>query len=163
MIYTQISLTDIPNGEGMDISLFVQDYPRNYKGRFCGGKQWTSDEFDKFIALAGRPFVRRISILGGEPLCSQNCSSVFFLCKKLKDKYSNKPIWIYSGYTYEELQDSRSQFKPLFFADVLVDGRYEDDKRDLTLAFRGSKNQRIIDLKKTFSQGQVVLYNPNIL
>lgn len=166
MRYAQIRSTDISNGEGIGVSLFVQGCPFHCKGcfnpetwDFNGGKLWTPDKQNKFIALAGQPFVKRISILGGEPLCSKNCYEIFLLCEKLKEKYHNKKIWIYSGYTYEELyNNSREQFKPLLFADILVDGRYKENERVLSLPFRGSRNQRIIDVKKSIKQGKVVLY-----
>lgn len=165
MRYAQIRTMDISNGKGIGVSLFVQGCPFHCKGcfnpetwNFNGGEQWTPDKQDEFMVLAGKPFVKRISILGGEPLCSQNCYEIFRLCMELKHKYSDKQIWIYSGYTYEELLNSRERFKPLLCADILVDGRYEENERDLSLAFRGSRNQRVIDVQESIKQGKVVLY-----
>ena len=170
MRYAQIRNMDISNGEGIGVALFVQGCDMTPHCKNCfnpdtwsfeDGEKWTVDKFNEFITLAGQSFIKRISILGGEPLCSQNCYEVFKLCKELKNKYFNKQIWIYSGYTYEELYNSRERFKPLLYSDVLVDGRYDENKKDLSLAFRGSTNQRIIDVQKTLKRNEIVLYEVN--
>ena len=93
--------------------------------------------------------IDRVSILGGEPLAEENYSDVLNLCKKIK-----KPIWLYSGFTFEEIKDKEI----LNYVDILVDGRYVDELRNLNLAFRGSSNQRIIDVKASLDSGKVVLY-----
>lgn len=179
MRYAQIRSTDISNGEGIGVSLFVQGCPFHCKGcfnsetwDFNGGEQWTTDKFNEFITLAGQPFVKRISILGGEPLCGNNLSEVFSLVKEIRSTFPQKNIWLYTGYTWEGIMCSvvTTDFNPerdlvidmrkqvIHNIDILVDGRYEENERDLSLAFRGSRNQRIIDVQASLKQGKVVLY-----
>ena len=179
MRYAQIRSTDISNGEGIGVSLFVQGCPFHCKGcfnsetwDFNGGEQWTTDKLNKFILLAGQPFVKRISILGGEPLCRENLSEVLSLVKEIRSAFPQKNIWLYTGFTWEgiihpAITDDFNPERDLTMVlrkqvvhniDILVDGRYEENERDLSLAFRGSRNQRIIDVQKSIKQGKVVLY-----
>lgn len=166
MRYAQIRSMDISNGENIGVALFVQGCHFHCKNcfnpetwDFNGGKEWTSKIEDEFFKLIDRPYIKRISILGGEPLCRQNCYTTWNLCKTIKQRFPNKKIWIYSGYTYEELLQSREQSKALLFADVLIDGCYIDTQRDITLKWRGSSNQRVIDLKATMASGKIVLWD----
>lgn len=165
MNYASIRNLDVSNGEGVGISLFVQGCALHCKNcfnpntwDFNGGKKWTKEIEDMFVELANKPYIKRISILGGEPLSGSNKYPIFLLCQRLKNLYPNKKIWLYSGYTYEQICQSRESLKVLTCVDVLVDGPYIDEQRDITLAFRGSKNQRIINVQKTLQQGEIVLY-----
>lgn len=179
MRYAQIRSTDISNGEGIGVSLFVQGCPFHCKGcfnsetwDFNGGEQWTTDKLNKFILLAGQPFVKRISILGGEPLCRENLSEVLSLVKEIRSAFPQKNIWLYTGFTWEgiihpAITDDFNPERDLTMVlrkqvvhniDILVDGRYEENERDLSLAFRGSRNQRVIDVQASLKQGKVVLY-----
>ena len=162
MRYAQIRNMDISNGEHIGVSLFVQGCRFCCKGcfnketwDFNGGKEWTQEVEDKFFDLINRPYIKRVSILGGEPLADGNKLVVLDLIKKIKDKYPNKSIWLYTGYTFEEI----SSLNNLRYIDVLVDGRYIEEQKDLTLKFRGSKNQRLIDIQKTLKENKIVLYN----
>ena len=162
MRYAQIRNMDISNGEHIGVSLFVQGCRFCCKGcfnketwDFNGGKEWTQEVEDKFFDLINRPYIKRVSILGGEPLADGNKLVVLDLIKKIKDKYPNKSIWLYTGYTLEEI----SSLNNLRYIDVLVDGRYIEEQKDLTLKFRGSKNQRLIDIQKTLKENKIVLYN----
>ena len=166
MRYASIRSLDVTNGEGVGVSLFTQGC--HFKCKNCfnpktwdfnGGKEWTEDVEEQFLELINKPHIKRVSILGGEPLANENQYDIFLLCSKINNKFPNKKIWIYSGYTYEEIMQSRERSKPLLCADVLVDGRYIEEQRDITLQFRGSRNQRLIDVKKTLEQNQIVLYN----
>ena len=121
---------------------------------FDSGKKWTSEIEEQFIELTNRSYINRISFLGGEPLADQNIESVSSIISKL-DK--TKKIWIYTGYTWEELVE-RDKVKYISTADVLVDGRYIDELKDFRLRFKGSSNQRIIDVKKSLTREEVVLY-----
>lgn len=157
---------DITNGEGIGVSLFVQGCPFHCLNCFNPdtwdgnkGRNWTEDTENGFIELAKRPYIKRISILGGEPLWNPNQYEIFLLCKKIKTVFPNKKIWLYSGYTYEQIIQSREKRKVLYYIDVLVDGQYIDSQRDVTLAFRGSRNQRLIDVKKTLENNKIVLLN----
>ena len=163
MRFAQIRSMDISNGEGVGVSLFVQGCPFHCKNcfnsdtwDFNGGKEWTEKTKDKFMKLINRPYIKRVSILGGEPLANKNYLTVRYLLKEIKNKFPEKQIWLYSGYTLEHF--SREQLRTIIYADVLVDGEYIDEQRDITLKWRGSKNQRVIDVQQTLKQGKVVLY-----
>lgn len=163
MNYAQIRSMDISNGEGIGVSIFVQGCPIHCNGcfnsetwDFNGGKKWTEEKKNKLLELLDRPYISRCSILGGEPLAKQNAQDVFKLCKEIKDKFPEKKIWLYSGYQYESL--SREQFKVSLLADVLVDGRYDETLKNPSLKFRGSSNQRVINIPETLKQNKVILY-----
>lgn len=160
--YAGIDTYDINNGKGFGVTLFVQGCPHHCKGchnpqtwDFNDGHVFTTEILDKLLDIASSDNIVRLTISGGEPfenitLCEQ-VVSIF------KEKYPNKAIWVYSGYTYEELKTHYDAHYLLDLCDVLVDGPYIQEKRDLSLAFRGSSNQRIIDLNKTREQNQVIL------
>lgn len=157
MNFASIRNFDVSNGLGIGIALYVQGCHFHCKNcfnqitwDFNGGKEWTSNIENKFIELANNKYVDRVSILGGEPLTPENYDTVLSLCKKL-----SKKIWVYTGYTYETLCDREI----LNYIDILVDGKYVDELRDLNLAFRGSSNQRIIDVKASLDNNKVVLLN----
>lgn len=166
MRYSQIRSMDISNGEGVGISLFVQGCDKiphcfncfnSETWDFNGGKEWTDDIEKRFMDLINRPYIQRVSILGGEPLSYKNCYQVFLLCQKIKNQFPNKKIWIYSGYSFENF--SHEQLKAVLFADILVDGEYIDELKNPRLYFRGSSNQRVIDVQKTLVQNKIVLYH----
>lgn len=140
---------DISNWNGIGISLFVQGCHFHCKDcfnedtwPFTGGKEWTVETKNTFLSLADKPYIKRISILGGEPLNDENLADVVDLMKSAKKMYPDKIITIHTGYTYEELvdRDVKDVFK---YADVLVTGRFVAALKDITLRFRGSSNQRI--------------------
>lgn len=185
MRYNQIRETDIANGEGIGISLFVQGCYFQCKNcfnpetwDFNGGKEWTPEIKKKFLELADRPYIKRISLLGGECLADQNLDDVFSLVKEIKTKFPDKTIWLYTGYDFNKLMhwtqeqyeiDVHNNFRLtnseylrqeiVSMCNVIVDGRYEDDKKDLSLKFRGSSNQRLIAVKESLEKGEVVLWN----
>ncbi len=156
MRYAEIRSMDISNGEGVGISLFVQGCPIHCKNcfnketwDFNGGYEWNQESKEKLFTLLNREYIKRISILGGEPLCKENCEDVLRLVKEIKSKHPKKKIWIYSGYTFEELSKrTDSVAEILNLIDCLVDSPYIDEQKDLSLSFRGSSNQRIINMKK---------------
>ena len=146
MRYASLRSMDISDGEGVGISLFVQGCHFHCKNcfnqktwDFNGGEEFTEDIKEKMFQLLDKPYMVRISILGGEPLSPPNRQEVRNLCKEIKQKYPQKILWLYTGYKKEDLCDTDI----LDYVDVLVDGQYEDDKRNLKLKFRGSTNQRI--------------------
>lgn len=156
MRYAEIRSMDISNGEGVGISLFVQGCPIHCKNcfnketwDFRGGHEWNQESKEKLFALLNRDYIKRISILGGEPLCEENCKDVCLLVKEIKIRQPKKKIWIYSGYTFEELKNRSDEVKEILcLIDCLVDSPYIDEERDLSLSFRGSSNQRIIKMNK---------------
>lgn len=180
MRYAQITPFEVCNGKGAGVSLFVQGCHFHCKGcfntdswDFCGGKEWTKEIEDKFFELVGRPYIKRISILGGEPLVDENVIGVFNLVKKLKVKFPDKSIWLYTGYKWESILHPvvTDDFNPerdiiidhrrnvVEMCDVVIDGRFIESLRDLTLKFRGSSNQRVIDVKESLRKNEIVLYN----
>lgn len=168
MRYADIYDCDISNGNSVGICLFVQGCHFHCQGcfnsetwDFNGGKEWTLETEDRFIELAKRDYIKRISILGGEPLAPENVHDVLNLIGRIRQELPEKQIWVYTGYTVDELWDDETARQVFGYIDVLVDGRFEFDQKDLTLAFRGSKNQRLIDVRKTLERGSIVLYEQN--
>lgn len=173
MRYASIRTMDISNGENLGVSLFVQgcDFHclncfNSDTWDFKGGKKWDLDIENKFIELANKPHIKRISILGGEPLADLNISTIFNLVKKLKETYPDKKIWLYTGYTIESIiHDSIAKPKSkrcklrreiLNYCDIVVDGPYIDSKKDSKLKWKGSSNQRVIDMNKTLDTMSVI-------
>lgn len=144
MRYAQIRDMDIVNGEGIAVSLFVQGCPNHCKGcfnqetwDFNGGKEWTKEVEDEFIKLCKRDYVSCVSLLGGEPLAQND---MLDLLKRIKVEV-NKPIYVWTGYTAEFATKYKSL--ELSYIDYLIDGKFEEDKKDVRLRLRGSSNQRI--------------------
>lgn len=166
--YARIIKDDFANGPGIRISIFFTGCRHHCENCFnqelwdfkCG-KKFTDNTINTLIKLLEPDYIKGLSILGGEPF--QNMVALESLVTAIKNKYPNKDIWVWTGYTFDELYSDNSYLRSQSFQkilnniDVLVDGRYEDDKCDLTLKFRGSSNQRIIDIKKTLTSGDVVL------
>lgn len=181
MRFASMRNLDISNGEGVGVSLFVQGCDRHCFNcfnpdtwDFNGGKEWTEETKNKFIKLIDRPYINRISVLGGEPLAEQNLDEVLSLIKEIRISFPDKTIWLYTGYDFNLLNSKYNKYKYTPFAanadewltrweiisnvDVLVDGEYIDEQKDLSLRFKGSKNQRVIDVKQSLAQNKVVLY-----
>lgn len=157
MRYASIRDMDISNGNGIGVALFTQGCHFHCKNCFNkstwdfeGGKEFTKETCDKFMKLVNRPFIKRVSILGGEPLAKENVDDVCNVLKQIKDKQ----IWVYTGYTFETVKN----YDIMKYIDYLVDGQYVDELRDLRLKFRGSSNQRIVDVQKSLKENKVVLY-----
>ena len=178
MRYSSIRNLDISNGEGVGVSLFVQGCPFHCFGcfnsdtwDFNGGKEWTEKTKDKFMKLINRPYIKRISFLGGECLAEQNLDEILSLIKQIRISYPEKTIWLYTGYELSEIIKQEQyekvsgipdvwskRWEIIKQCDVLVDGEYIDEQKDITLKWRGSKNQRVIDIKQSLVQNKVVLY-----
>ena len=172
MHYATIKYCDIANGEGVRTSLFVSGCRHHCKECFNQvawdfdyGEEFTKDTEDRIIASLSPSYIRGLSLLGGEPMEKENQGALLDLIKRVKVEAPDKDIWIYSGFTLEELigeKESRA-YSPiskeiLRLCDVLVDGRFILEEKDISLQFRGSKNQRIISLKSFFEKGEVVLW-----
>ena len=162
MKYAQIRNLDISNGTGIGVSLFVQGCHfhcfncfNQETWNFDSGKEWTQKIEEKFIEIANNPHIDRISILGGEPLAPENVDSVIKLCKRLAEL--NKQIWVFTGYRMEELPSRQQDI--LKYIDILVDGRYVDDLRNPSLAYRGSSNQHIWE--KSEGEWHIVDFDEN--
>ena len=173
MRYAQIRKMDISNGVGVGVSLFVQGCHFHCKGcfnpetwDFDGGKKFTEETKETILKLLEPEYIKRFSVLGGEPLESQNWLDLADLLVDIKIQYPNIKIWLYTGYKYEWLNfesvtlasESRYYLQIILKnVDVLVDGQFQEDKKDLTYPFAGSTNQRVIDMNETREQGKVVL------
>ena len=161
MRYASIRQMDISNGENIGIALFVQGChfhclncfnPQTWD--FDGGKVWTPEIENQFIQLAQPSYIKRISFLGGEPLCPENRDTITRISKRLRNIYPDKTQWLYTGYNFGAVKN----LEIMKYLDVIVDGEYIDSQRDITLAWRGSKNQRVIDVQKSLVENCVKLY-----
>lgn len=161
MNYLNIVDCDVLDGNGVRVALFVSGCSHRCVG--ChnpeswdafSGKEFTDETFEKLVTLLDRDYVDGITLSGGDPLMLSNRKEITNLCKKLKQRLPNKTIWVYTGYYFEELQT----LEVINYIDVLVDGPFKLDLRDVSLAFRGSSNQRVIDVQKTLKTGNIVLY-----
>ena len=166
MYYADIKYPDVANGLGVRVSLFVSGCRRhcpecfNKEAQdFKYGKPFTNKEVKLIGSKLELPQVRGLTLLGGEPMEIENVTELLPLCEYLKSTYTNKDIWCYTGYTYEELVNRCNPVieEILKYIDVLVDGDYQKDKHSLSLKFRGSSNQRIIDVQKTLKTNKVKL------
>lgn len=162
MRYTQIRREDISDGEGFRVGIYTAGCHRHCKGcynqntwSFSSGEEFTEKTKEKVFAYAKPFYIGGLSVLGGEPLDETNLDELYQFFKEFKNLYPDKTIWVWTGYTYEEL--SKRQKEVLSFCDVLIDGAFDESKRDMTLKYRGSSNQRVIDLKKS-KGGDVILY-----
>lgn len=164
MKYAKIRKMDISNGEGVRVSLFVQGCSFHCKNcfnpetwDFNKGKEFTTAEIQKIMELANKDYIAGLSVLGGEPLHNNNVDEVFHIVATFKEKFPNKDIWLWTGFKFEDaIKDSKRKFI-LRNIDVLVDGQFEEDKKDLTLKWRGSSNQRVIDCKKSLAENKIIL------
>lgn len=161
MRYGQIREYDVANGTGIRVTIFVTGCTHNCYNCFNKeyqdfnfGKKWTNKETKQVIKYLKRPEVEGLTILGGEPM--QNTKDLIPIVRTIK-KEINKPIWVYSGDTLEEILENKSKTELLKECDVLVDGLFVEELKDLRLKFRGSSNQRIIDIKKTLEKGEIEL------
>jgi len=199
MRYAKINELDVTNGKGLGISIFVQGCDLHCKGcfnqetwDFNGGKEFTNEILNEILELLNKPYITRLTILGGEPLAKENVEGVLLIVQMVKEIFPDKKIWLYTGRTiygefYKPTEDDEAnlllfileeqkyfdknepkrflenfdflskQLNILTYVDYIVDGRYIESQRDLTLAFRGSTNQRIIDVKETFKNKEITL------
>ena len=147
MRYASIRNLDISNGEGVGIALFVQGCHFRCKNcfnpetwDFDGGKAWTKEVENKFFELANKPYVKRISLLGGECLAENNIADITILAKKCKERFPEKKIWLWSGYDFKT---HISKLEIIKYVDYVIDGRYIEELKDTSLLYRGSSNQKI--------------------
>ena len=170
MNYCNIKNCDIANGTGVRVSLFVSGCRNHCKGcfqketwDFSYGEKFTKETEDKILEMLAPTYINGLTILGGEPFEEENQRALLPFVKRVRAAYPEKDIWAFSGYTLEELLTEgmrpRCEVTDEFLSliDILVDGRFEEDKKNISLKFRGSENQRIIDLNKSAGTGEIVL------
>lgn len=158
-----INFESVVDGEGVRVVVFVSGCLHNCKGchnpsshSFTAGQAFTSELQDEIITyIQNTPFVSGLTLSGGDPMYSAKEATAFI--EKLRQKIPNTSIWIYSGFTYEAIQTDTDMRKLLKLCDVLVDGEFILDQRDVTLPYKGSRNQRIIDIQKSMDRKEIVI------
>lgn len=159
MRYHNITKDDMLNGDGLRVVLWVAGCEHKCDG--ChnpitwdpdGGLPFGEDEKSEIFAELDKSHISGITFTGGDPLFQSNIDGVEALAKEIKEKYPNKTVWLYTGYDWEDVKD----LPVMKYIDILIDGKFEKDKLDPKLHWRGSSNQRVIDVKK--SRGDIVLY-----
>lgn len=171
MNYADIKQYDVANGLGVRVSVFVSGCTHHCKNcfnpetwDFTYGKPFTQTEIQQILDYLEPSYVAGLSVLGGEPFEKTNQEGLLPLLKQVKERYPEKDIWCYSGYLFDSqilgqmCQESETTREMLSCIDILVDGRFVEEKKNLKLRFRGSENQRIIDVKRSLETGRVVLW-----
>lgn len=175
MYYGEIKKCDIANGEGVRVSLFVSGCTHHCPGcfnrdtwDFAYGKAYTQETEEEILKALEPAYINGLSLLGGEPFEPQNQEVLVRLLRRVKEEYPEKDIWCYSGYLFDKelLGESRAGCaytdEMLSMLDVLVDGRFVEALKDIRLVFRGSSNQRVIDVKKSLDQGKIIQWEPKV-
>lgn len=161
MRYNKIRKMDISNGEGIRVSIFMQGCSFNCEGcfnkethDFNSGIEFTNDTINRILELSSKDYIVGLSILGGEPLHPKNIEGTTLLAKKFKAKYPDKTIWVWSGFLFDkDLKDKEI----LKYIDVLIDGQFKIDLYSPKLKWKGSSNQRVIDVKESLKNNKTVL------
>ena len=176
MNYEKIDKCSSSNGIGFRTVLWVNgcavkcfncQNPQTWD--FDSGIPFTDETMQELLYDLSLPYISGLTLSGGHPLEPQNLDTVYKIVKTVKEKFPNKSIWLYTGYTWEEILEKDKSYEDLEvngispldvvkYCNVLVDGRYEDDKRDITLAWRGSSNQRVINIQESLKQNKMVLW-----
>lgn len=171
MHYGNIKNCDIADGPGVRVSLFVSGCTNHCENCFQPetwdfdyGKEFTSETEDELLKLLSPSYIAGLTVLGGEPFEPSNQRALLPFLKRVRETFPSKTIWIYSGFTFEQLLNRNEHCsceatrEILSICDVLVDGRFINSLKDITLLFRGSSNQRLIDLKETLKTDKIKLW-----
>ena len=161
MRYNKIRKMDIADGPGVRVSIFMQGCSFNCKNcfnpethDFAGGKEFTQNTINKVLELSDNDNIEGLSILGGEPMHPKNIDGTKELAKAFKEKYPEKNVWVWSGFQFDkDLKDKEA----LKYIDVLVDGQYVDELHNPMLKWKGSSNQRVIDVQKSLKENKIIL------
>lgn len=165
MYFGNIKTHDIADGPGVRVSLFVSGCthhcdecfnPETWDFKY--GDEFTQETEDQILTDLDHDYIKGLTLLGGEPFEDQNSKVLVPFVNRVRDRFPDKTIWCYSGYTFEEILESKSK-DLLELLDVLVDGEFKIDLKVLNLRFRGSSNQRIIDVQSSLSSGKIVLWS----
>ncbi len=172
MYYGELKKCDIANGEGVRVSLFVSGCRNRCKDcfqpetwDFCFGKPFTEDTEREIFAELDKSYIAGLSLLGGDPFEPENQRALLPMLRRIREKYPQKTVWCYTGYRLEELMSAGSHpcceatEEMLSCIDILIDGRFIAEEKDISLQFRGSRNQRIIDMAQTRKNKKIVLWS----
>lgn len=161
MRYNKIRKMDISNGPGIRVSIFMQGCAFNCKNcfnpethDFNGGEEFTDKTIERIISLCANENIVGLSILGGEPMHPKNIDGTMRLAKAFKEKYPDKTVWAWTGYLFDEYLSDKEVCR---YLDVVVDGQYVEELHNPSLKWKGSSNQRVIDVQKSLEEGKVVL------
>ena len=162
MRYNKIRKMDISNGPGVRVSVFFQGCSFHCKGcfnsetwDFLGGLEFGDEQIEEILKLAEDDYIEGLSILGGEPMHPKNIEATTMLAKRFKEKYPNKTIWVWSGFLFDEYIKDLEVSK---YLDVVVDGQFIEELRNPNLKWKGSSNQRVIDVVESLKNKKIVLY-----
>lgn len=171
MNYADIKNIDVANGPGIRVSLFVSGCTHHCPGCFNQetwdfnfGKPFTEESIEEILSYLEPSHIKGLSLLGGEPFEYSNQTGLLPLMRKFKERFPEKDVWCYTGYDFEKdikakMMLNWSETRELIsYIDILVDGKFEMDKKDLKLRFRGSSNQRIIDVQKSLEEDKIILW-----
>lgn len=159
--FNKIRKMDISNGPGVRVSIFFQGCPFHCKGCFNNetwdftlGSEFDAETISKVLEVASPDYIKGLSILGGEPLYKKTVDATIKLCQAFKEKYPNKTIWLWTGFTWETIENK----EVLKYLDVLVDGQFKEELHDPRLRWCGSSNQRVIDVQRSLKEDKIILY-----
>ena len=165
MNYHNITKDDMNNGDGLRVVLWLAGCEHHCKG--CQNPiTWDANDGLKFGIRERKEIYRElnkkhitgITFSGGDPLFATNKGTIFLLCKDIKEKFHNKTIWIYTGYTWEQIEQDKRMMAIMKYVDVLVDGKFVEELKDVNYPWAGSTNQRVIDVQQTIEKGEVILH-----
>ena len=161
MRYNKIRKMDISDGKGVRVSIFMQGCTFNCKNcfnpethDFKGGEEFTEDTINRVLELCENENIEGLSILGGEPMHPNNIAGTTELAKAFKEKFPNKNLWIWSGFLFDRYLKDKEVLK---YTDVLIDGQYVDELRNPKLKWKGSSNQRVIDVPKSLKENEIFI------
>lgn len=172
MYYGEIKKSDIANGPGVRVTLFVSGCTNHCKECFQPqtwdfefGRPFDDEAREVILSELSKSYVRGLTLLGGEPMEPRNQAELVFLLREIKEKYPSKDVWCFSGFRLDDEIMAEDGYphceytaELLSMIDVLVDGRFDIEQKDISLRFRGSRNQRLIDMKQTLALGEIVLW-----
>lgn len=174
MFYSDIKTCDIANGPGVRVTIFVSGCTHHCKGcfnevtwNFQYGREFTEDTIEEILQALAPDYITGLTLLGGEPLEYVNQKGLLPLVRAVKEQYPQKDIWCYSGYLFDEqiVKDFCNRWEEtrelLGYLDVLVDGKFIEEQKNISLQFKGSENQRVIRVQESLKSGQIVLWQPD--
>lgn len=164
MNFMKIESSNLSNGKGWRVVLWCSgcihacpgcQNPETWSVK--AGRKFTEKDMEKLLELLGHPYIRGLTLSGGDPLIPENRGDIADILRKVTETYPEKDIWCYTGYDYDDVKN----LDALQYIDVLIDGKYVQELRDVSLPFRGSSNQRLVNVKRSKKEGRVIEYDPD--